>query len=307
MTFTNIAIFGGTGNIGCPITRAILTQKLNTKEFSTVLVFTRTGGPDAKRMLLKEYTDHGATVAEVGDFSDSANVAKILKEHDIQVVISAWSGMDLGGQKPIIDAASSAGVKRFYPSEYGGDYYLFPKFLDNHPVFQGKKAIVDYILSKKNLVPVLGMTGLFAEWLISPFYKADQETHTIEIIGTGDEKFGTWTMKEVGDVITESINHPKYAASTPDKPIFIRANGVATSWNEVLATHEKVFGGKWTKTFVPVSSITDMSDLGVALRVSLAQGLGYVGADLNEASALKTGAVPVTFEVMYTAWKQGSK
>lgn len=46
-------------------------------------------------------------------------LASILREHNVEVVISALAYGALPAQWPIADAAKEAGVKLFVPSEYG--------------------------------------------------------------------------------------------------------------------------------------------------------------------------------------------
>ncbi|KAJ7826918.1 hypothetical protein B0H14DRAFT_2816525 [Mycena olivaceomarginata] len=60
----------------------------------------------------------GVPVVQV-DFSDAAAVAAVLKEHNVDVVVSTISGTAIMAQKPLVDAAKLAGVKLFVPSEYG--------------------------------------------------------------------------------------------------------------------------------------------------------------------------------------------
>jgi hypothetical protein len=55
----------------------------------------------------------------VVDYTDSNSVAKELKEHNVQVVISTLSHNALLQQKSLADAAKKAGVKLFAPSEFG--------------------------------------------------------------------------------------------------------------------------------------------------------------------------------------------
>lgn len=51
-------------------------------------------------------------------------------------------------QKKIIDAAVTAGVKRFIPSEYGGDAFndAYIEFVGS--AMLGKRAVLDYLKSK---------------------------------------------------------------------------------------------------------------------------------------------------------------
>lgn len=86
----------------------------------------------------------GFTIRE-SDFSD-------------QDLVSAFKGQDavisvvgLGGftdQKKFIDAAVSAGVKRFIPSEFSANT-LSPAVLQLLPVFEQKKEVLEYLKTKE--------------------------------------------------------------------------------------------------------------------------------------------------------------
>ena len=53
------------------------------------------------------------------DYADIETLASILREHKVEVVISALAYGALPAQWTIADAAKEAGVKLFVPSEYG--------------------------------------------------------------------------------------------------------------------------------------------------------------------------------------------
>jgi hypothetical protein len=75
-----------------------------------------------------------------------------------QDLVSAFKGQDavisvvgLGGfteQKKFIDAAVSAGVKRFIPSEFSANT-LSPAVLQLLPVFEQKKEVLEYLRTKE--------------------------------------------------------------------------------------------------------------------------------------------------------------
>jgi NmrA-like family len=69
-----------------------------------------------------------------------------LKDQD--AVISVIGGTGFGGQKNIIDAAVKAGVKRFFPSEFGinGRSNAVRELT---PFFAVKQEILDYLVKKE--------------------------------------------------------------------------------------------------------------------------------------------------------------
>lgn len=66
-----------------------------------------------------------------------------------EVVLCSTGGTSpdpLGFQKPLIDAAIDAGVKRYIPSEYAGDLQ-HPRSAAN-AIYQGRRAVLAYLKEK---------------------------------------------------------------------------------------------------------------------------------------------------------------
>ncbi|EEB90288.1 hypothetical protein MPER_11521 [Moniliophthora perniciosa FA553] len=71
--------------------------------------------------ILKAFLSHFAsslTIAKV-DIENVNEVAQVLRQYGIEVVVSAIAGSALVEQKALADAAKKAGVKLFAPSEFG--------------------------------------------------------------------------------------------------------------------------------------------------------------------------------------------
>jgi hypothetical protein len=79
------------------------------------------------------------------DYSPDALVSQ-LKDQD--AVISVIGGTGFGDQKNIIDAAIKAGVKRFFPSEFGINGRS-KAVRELTPFFAVKQEILDYLVKKE--------------------------------------------------------------------------------------------------------------------------------------------------------------
>ena len=78
-----------------------------------MVVLARPGSQSIQSPLLE-----GAVIATV-DCTDVTTLAAVLRDHNVDVVVSALAYGALPAQRPIADAAKEAGVKLFVPSEYG--------------------------------------------------------------------------------------------------------------------------------------------------------------------------------------------
>ncbi|KAK7055009.1 hypothetical protein VNI00_003472 [Paramarasmius palmivorus] len=106
-TFKSFALVGANGYIGKHILKAFLAIGVKP------LVITRKTSNTADSL------PSSLPVAKV-DLDSVDEVAQALKQHGVEVVVSAIGGETLGGtQQHLADASKKAGVKLFVPSEYG--------------------------------------------------------------------------------------------------------------------------------------------------------------------------------------------
>lgn len=85
-------------------------------------------------------------------------------------VVSSIPRTSVTVQIMIIDAAIAAGVKRFLPSEYGGDSSL-PGIEKKLSFTAGKQQIGEYLMSKETegLTWTRVFTGPFLDWVCALF------------------------------------------------------------------------------------------------------------------------------------------
>ncbi|EPQ54044.1 NAD P-binding protein [Gloeophyllum trabeum ATCC 11539] len=156
----NVAIFGATGNIGQHIFRALANPQLPSYK-PNITVFLRPGTTQSKKASFPS----SVRILEA-DPSDRAQLAQALR--GIDVVISVLSGPGIDAQRDLLEAAVEAGVKRFYPSEWGfHNVYRKPgdEWGHIHPLWDQKAR--------------------FADWLVRhPAVESGRITYTI--IGNGD-------------------------------------------------------------------------------------------------------------------------
>jgi uncharacterized protein YbjT (DUF2867 family) len=97
------------------------------------------------------------------DYADATTLAPAFKGQD--AVISLVGGNALGEQNKFIDAAISAGVKRFIPSEFGSNT-VNPAVAEAVPVFAAKIGAVKYLESKEKEISWSSViTGPFFDWV----------------------------------------------------------------------------------------------------------------------------------------------
>lgn len=102
-------------------------------------------------------------------FDDEDALIQSLFGQDAVVVSISKGG--IRAQKALIDAAVKAGVKRFIPSEFGGDT-LDDGLMKNVPVLREKRVVLDYLKSSAEENPSFTWTGIssaaFLDWVCMP-------------------------------------------------------------------------------------------------------------------------------------------
>ncbi|KLU89892.1 hypothetical protein MAPG_08861 [Magnaporthiopsis poae ATCC 64411] len=243
-TPTNILIFGATGNIGVPITEAILKA---SPGFGKVIIFTSQGTADGKKQLLDEWKSQGAEVV-VGDVTSAADVSAAYKDHNVDTVVSAVGRNVLAQQMELIRLAEASGtVKWFFPSEYGTDIEHNERSAGEKP-HQVKLAVRRMIRDEiKKLHVTYLVTGPYFDFWVRAgnFDAAKKEANVID---DGEGKIGFCTMSDVGKFLVAALRHPEASFGKA-----LKVQSFVVTPNQVLAEYEKQTGGaKWKVTKTPL-------------------------------------------------------
>jgi hypothetical protein len=93
-------------------------------------------------------------------------------------------------QPEIIDAAISAGVTNFYPSEFGSDIsqgaYLSNRYFRDKQIT--RKHLAKVAENHKGFGYTLMITGSFAEYAANPVFGIDPEEGTFDFFGPKEKK-----------------------------------------------------------------------------------------------------------------------
>lgn len=178
-------------------------------------------------------------------------------------VISVVGPTGFADQKKFIDAAITAGVKRFLPSEFSANT-LSPAVLQLLPLFAQKKEVLDYLKRKEDsgLTWTAIMTsGLFDMGkytyltsvdrrryahemeigLQSGFLGYDLSTRTATIWDDGNSVFTMCSVDQLGHAVIATLEHPE---KTANKHLYVAS--LETSQKRIVAALEEATGSKWT-------------------------------------------------------------
>ncbi|KDQ52019.1 hypothetical protein JAAARDRAFT_40622 [Jaapia argillacea MUCL 33604] len=188
-----VAIVGATGDLGSIVAETFLSPPYRPF-FSRVVCLTR----DISSATAQRTTSLGAEVHEVdigGDEGQRDSLKKALTEVDI--VISALPGKcPVSVRDELFDVALEAGVRVYFPSEFGIDHRLNDFANWDHPLWISKRAHAERCREKAgdrmNVVSVY--CGLFLEDSIGPWFGFDTASHLYTSVGPSSTYF-TLTSK----------------------------------------------------------------------------------------------------------------
>ncbi|KAF4462099.1 isoflavone reductase family [Fusarium albosuccineum] len=224
-SLNNVLLIGAGGNLGVPVLNAFLDSSYKVSVLS-------------RKESTSTFPD-GVPVFKA-DYNDLSSVKAAMEGQD--VVICIVSGIAAGDQQVFIDAAVSAGVQRFFPSEFG-PYPLEPGFAELNPwVLPHKISTVEYLRSKESQMSWTSLvTGGFFDWAMKVgFFKFDLATKTVTLIDDGTSVFTATTLSTVGKALIACLNH---AEETKNQYVLISSFNV--SQRDILEVVERVDSQRW--------------------------------------------------------------
>ncbi|KAI7766989.1 hypothetical protein LZL87_013327 [Fusarium oxysporum] len=234
---TKVAVLGASGNLGPPVVKALLDAGFK------VTTITR---QESKA------TFPADVVVKRVDLSSKESLVEAVKGQD--AIVSTVSGEAIASQKLFIDAAITAQVKRFIPSEFGVNtreargtkfgQFVAPKIAD-----------VDYLIELSKRYTWFSWTGIatgaFFDWgLRNGFFGFDLKNKTCQIYDSGNEPFSGTNLAFIGKCVTAALAKPEATANK-----FLTIASFTVSQNEVKKVIEEEIGSELTTANVKTSDL----------------------------------------------------
>lgn len=219
-----VLVIGAGGNVGKSTIKALLEEEFQvtglTRENSMAAL------PAGVKHVKTDYSESSLLEAFTGQ----------------DAVISTISAGGLTLQKSIVDAAIAAGVKVFFPSEYGVDTSIHssPEVI---PLLGAKVEALDYIKTKQDKISWTAIiTGSLFDWglNIPSFGGFNVPARTAIIYDGGNIPYEATNLNQVGKVIAASLKQPELI-----KNQYVYVNSFTVTQNEVLRALEKATGEKF--------------------------------------------------------------
>ncbi|VDC00255.1 unnamed protein product [Peniophora sp. CBMAI 1063] len=236
--FKNFGIVG-VGNIGSYILDELLKAKASGA-ISTVVVLARPGSVEK----LQPYASRGATIAPIADYNDVSAVSEALK--DVEVIISTLGATASQLQVPIAEAAKTAGVRVFVPSEFGADT---DGAKEGHSAM--KLAVADKVAA---IIPVTKFfTGIFSDFVWDvPVANLKLKSGSVTVGGDGNAKMSFTSRADVARYVVHV-----FATLPPEETIgkSFSIEAERLSFNEIFEAYEKKHNTKLEVKYTPIEEL----------------------------------------------------
>lgn len=240
MALTKVLLIGAGGNLGS----LILKHLLASPNHFQVTVLTRESSSSSSSSNTNTSFPSSVTVSKIASDYPAAALVSAFTGQD--VVISAISMMGMHLQYQFIDAAVTAKVKRYFPTEFGLDE--LPDWLvELRPMFRIKHDVRDYLVTKEKdgLEWTAIVCNVFFEMgVMSGFFNVYWDTKKVVLVDGGDVKWVATTLDTVAVAVVRSIERED---KTRNKLLLVQ--DFRTSQKEVWdKVREKTGGEKagWT-------------------------------------------------------------
>jgi len=265
----------GAGELGMAVLRSLAQLAPSADTTLTVLLRPSTLASDApeKRRDLDELAALGINFLP-GDLADSAeNLALLFRNFDTVIGCTGFvTGRSI--QLKLARAAFEAGVKRYFPWQFGVDYDVIGRG-SAQDLFDEQLEVRDFLRAQDRMEWVIVSTGMFTSFLFEPsFGVVDLAQNTVHALGSWETAVTVTTPEDIGTLTAQiCFAEPRIANS------IVYTAGDTITYGRLADIVETVRGREikrqaWSVPFLQDELAKDPEDSLKKYRVVFAQGRG---------------------------------
>jgi hypothetical protein len=179
-----------------------------------------------------------------------------------------------GTQKKIGQAVLEAGVKRYFPWQFGMDYDIIGEG-SSQDLFDEQLQVRQLLRDQEATRWTIVTVGVFMSFLFEPFKIVDIENKTVRALGSWDTRITSTTPQDIGRVTAELILNPK---ETADQSSVVFVAGDTVSYGQLANLVDERFGEKFERELLDLETLKEQiqndSDGLAKYRDAFAQGRG---------------------------------
>jgi len=265
----------GAGELGMAVLRALAPRIRAANETLAVLVSRRTLDDSLPENAAKRAALRGLGVEVIGfDLgADEEALTELFRRFRTVVNCSGFVA-GAGTQLKITRAVLNAGVKRYFPWQFGVDYDIVGRG-SGQPVFDEQYEVRQLLREQESTEWVIVSTGMFTSFLFEPaFDVVNLDRKTIHGLGSWNTKVTVTTPEDIGKLTTEILlTEPRIANE------IVRVAGDTISYGQLADVVERVTGVEfekveWTLDKLRADLAASPSDVMTRYRAAFARGDG---------------------------------
>lgn len=265
----------GAGQLGMAVIQVLAPRLRAANERLTVLVAPQTvDSPSAQEAAtLAALRGLGVEILGLDLGSDEQTLTKLFKRFKTVVNCTGFVAGP-GTQLKITRAVLAAGVKRYFPWQFGVDYDVVGRG-SGQPVFDEQYEVRGLLRGQTGTEWVIVSTGMFTSFLFEPaFDVVDLGRRTVHGLGSWDTKVTVTTPDDIGKLTTEILlAEPRIV----DQVVYVAGDTI--SYGELAQMVERVAGvpfekTEWTLDKLRADLAAAPDDVMTRYRAAFAQGDG---------------------------------
>ncbi|KAH6961744.1 hypothetical protein EDB80DRAFT_830894 [Ilyonectria destructans] len=268
-TIKTVAHAGAAGSLGIEVLKGLVQAGFDVR------VLSRKAGkvPTAYANQVKEV---------VVNYDDPASLKSALD--GVDAVVSTLGAPAVGGpQRALLDAAVSAGVQRFIPSNFGCDQQN--PLTRQLPVFAEKVKTEDYLTEKaesSSLSYTYVYNNLFLDWGFTHGTLANIKDRRVVLYNGGDLAVSVTRLATVAKGVVGVLKNPD---ATRNRSVRIEDGKI--SFKQIAAIAKDALPGQWTITEADTDALKETSDQ--ALKAGTVEGWVWLNYILQGGTNAKYG------------------
>lgn len=251
MTFQSILLIGATGasGLGGYVAKELESDK---SAFTRIAFFNNTSRPsdDSKKARLRELEAKGFEIVSSPDYSSP----EPYEGFDCVMIFLGNHGLHL--QPTIIDAAIQAGVRHFYPSEYGADILAGENWTQRY--YKYKVQTREHLEARARDVPDLGWTyyllGRLTEWSVISHFGFDNRHAKARIFGTPSGRQSLVSVEDTAKYLVATLKDSQHSDDPNAIRRTYRLSGSNHTYGEIFEILQRITGKAYEVTYLDVES-----------------------------------------------------
>jgi len=176
----------------------------------------------------------------------------------IDTIVSCVGRAGIPKQIKLITWAEQAGVRRFFPSEYGTDIEYWPESAQEPP-HQLKLAVRAHIATMKKIEHTYLVTGPYSDLYFGTMKarpelgEFDVQERKAVLLGDGDGPVSFTAMADVGKFVVAALLNTAAARNTT-----LIVHSFTATPHEILAEYEEQTGCTWEKSYTSLERLKEI-------------------------------------------------